>query len=262
MKIVVLIDYTEGSKIAYLQACKLATKFNGIVYALNIVALSDKANEATLKLADFIKTNYTSTNVQPLIGIGNLFEAVPEALTEIQPSLVLICTHGVKGMKQHMFGANILKLVQAIPYPTIVLQANNTVDLSEMKTILFPIGPHENYNIKIQQTAKLAMLLNATIVMYEITKINLETDKIKAENMQNARTYFEENKINYKKIKEDAEVFSAGFSKQTLAFAQNNNVELISLMATISKNELIMKVADKENFVINNLGLPILCCNA
>jgi len=38
-------------------------------------------------------------------------------------------------MFQHLFGAHILKLVQAIPYPSIVLQENNKTDLVNIKSI-------------------------------------------------------------------------------------------------------------------------------
>ena len=260
--IAVLIDFTEGAKVALKQALLLAEKTKANIVAVHIASGIDKAASAESDLKLFLEENTTlSENIRIEIGIGNLFDAVQTVFNKIEPDLCIVCTHGVKGMFQHLFGAHILKLAQSISFPTIVLQENNKVNLSEIKSILFPIGPHPEFEIKIRECSNLAKELSAEIIIYEIDRPGIDVENQLGKNKQNARDYFTKNEIVHHKVLDDLKVISAGYSRQTLAYAEENNLQLISIMASISKNDVLFGVGDKENFLINSLGIPILCCN-
>jgi hypothetical protein len=152
-------------------------------------------------------------------------------------------------------------LVQAISYSCIVLQENNRTNLSEIKSILMPIGPHPDFDIKIITSAKISIELDAPITIYEIDRIGLDLENQFEVNKEKTKTYFNQNKIQYTKVLDELKVISAGFSRQTIEYAKNNNYDMISLMSTISKNDILFGIADKENFLINAAGIPILCCH-
>jgi nucleotide-binding universal stress UspA family protein len=260
--IAVLIDFTEGAKTALNQAILLANKNGATVYGINIAETAEKVHQSETDLRAFLNTlpeSHAQTKIA--IGVGTLFTAVPSVLKKIDPDLVLVCTHGVKGMFQHLFGAHILKLVQVIPFPSIVIQENNRVDFSNINKILMPIGPHPFFEKKIRQTVRLAKAFGAEIIVYEIDKPGLDADNQMEKNRQLAKDYFTEHGITYNRILDDLRVISAGFSRQTLEYAVDNKVSLISLMATISKNDVLFGVGDKENFLVNNYGIPVLCCH-
>jgi nucleotide-binding universal stress UspA family protein len=263
-KIVVLIDFTEGSKIALKQACQLASKNGATIYVLNVVDSPDKSAQAEQALAEFIELNATcKVQAHAEVGVGNLFTAIPSLLKKIEPDLVIICTHGIKGMFQHLFGAHILKLVQTIDYPTIVVQENNKINFAEIDKILMPIGPHPDFSIKVEQTAAMAKALNAEVVVYEIDRDGFDSgDHLMDKNRNLIRQYFDEHQVAYSKKVDDLKVISAGFSRQTLEYASEEKISLISLMSTVSKDEVVFGVGDKENFLVNTYGIPILCCNA
>lgn len=260
--IAILIDFTDGSKVTLHQALLLAKKTNARLYAINIATTNDKFAQAETDLKTFIKENTEMWNsIHTEIGVGNLFEAVPAILKKIDPDLVILCTHGVKGMFQHLFGAHILKLVQAIPFPCIVLQENNKKDLSSIDSILFPLGPHPEFETKIFQTTKIAAVFAANIVLYEIDRPGLETENQMNKNLQASKDYFTQHQIPFNRVLDDLKIISAGYSRQTLDYARENNISLISIMSTVSKNDILFGVSDKENFLINTMGIPVLCCN-
>jgi hypothetical protein len=62
------------------------------------------------------------------------------------------------------------------------------------------------------------------------------------------------------KVIDELKVISAGFSRQTMEYASDNHIQLISLMASVSKLDTLYGVGDKENFLVNPNGIPILCC--
>jgi hypothetical protein len=261
-RIAVFIDFTEGSKTAMQQAVLFAKKHNSVIYAVNIAESEDKVAQTKEDLAQFCSTfEVAGLELKVEVMSGDLFAATPLVLKRIDPHLVFVCTHGVKGLKQHLFGSHILKFVQTIHYPSIVIQENNQVKFDEVKTILFPLGPHPDYMIKIESTAEIAKAFSAKVILYEIDKPGLDGDPQLDINRKNARTHFENNGISFESVVEEMKVVSAGFSRQTLEYAKENGISLISLMATVSKNDLLFGTGDKESMLVNPLGIPVLCCH-
>lgn len=260
--IVVLIDFTEGSLVALQQAIAIAKKTNSKVIALHIVLTSDKVLSAETELKNFVlKHINNSFEVETFIAVGSLNGASKEILTKIKPDLVLICTHGVKGMFQYLFGAQILKLVNSIPFPCLVIHENNHTNFTTINSILFPIGPHPEFMTKIKQTSNFAELLNLEVIIYRINKPGIDFEAILNLNENNAIKYFQENNILFKNVQEDVEIISVGYSRQTLAYAKNNNIKVMGLMANVSNNDVTFGYGDKESFLVNVEGISVLSCN-
>ena len=260
--IVVLIDFTEGSLVALQQVVAIAKQTNSKVTALHIVLTTDKVLNAETELKNFVSEHIKETyEVESLIAVGSLNGASKEILTKIKPNLVVICTHGVKGMFQYLFGAQILKLVNSIPFPCLVIHENNQTDFTDIKQILFPIGPHPEFMTKIKQTSNFAKLLNLEVVIYRINKPGIDFEAILNLNENNAIKYFQENNIPFKTVQEDVEIISVGYSRQTLAYAKNNNIKVTGLMANVSNNDVTFGYGDKESFLVNVECISVLSCN-
>lgn len=259
--IAVLIDFTEGSKTALIQAAALAKKLNAKIVGLHIVPTQNKVADATVQLEQFLQEHTGGVVTESVVSIGSLNSAVHDGLKKIDPDLVVVCTHGVKGMFQTLFGAHILKLVQSIPYPCIVIHEKSSVDLANTKKVLFPLGPHPDFMTKIKQVSAFAKALNAGVVIYEIDRPAGEYDVLLAKNMELAKTYFDEQGVSYIRVLEEVKVFSVGFSRQTIDYASENGISIIGLMATVSQNEELFGLGDKENFLVNEQGVSVLSCN-
>ncbi len=260
--IVVLIDFTEGSRSALLQGAALAKKADAKLIGLHIVNSSEKVGDGEKLLEHFMEHNLKdSVHYEAVVAEGSLNGAVRSALKKISPDLVIVCTHGIKGIAQHLFGALILKLVQEINFPCIVVQDNCAMDLINIDTILFPIGPHPDFTIKIKQTAALAKMLNAKIVIYEIERPNIDFEDILNKNIVAAKEYFQNGNIQFDVVIEDNKIITLGYFRQTMEYAKENKIYLISQMASVSNNDVVFGVGDKEKFFVNTIGLSILSCN-
>lgn len=260
-KICVFIDFTDGCKVALKQASVLAQKSNATICLLNIVDSVAEVEKTKVQLLKFAKTSLGhSVLMEAYAAVGGLMDGSKSQLQKINPDLVIIGTHGIKGLKQKFLGADILKLIKVIEFPCIVVQENSEVKENGFSKILFPIGPHHNFEVKIKQTAKFAKLFNCEVVLYEISKEGFDLNGVN-KNKNLAKAYFKENSIPFKEEAEDMTVFSAGNSRQTLNYAEKNSFDLIAMMSTISQNEILYGATDKENLLVNNLGIPILCCN-
>jgi Universal stress protein family len=261
-KICVFIDFTDGCKIALKQASVLAQKNNATICLLNIVDSVEEVEKTKVQLLKFAKTELGhSVLMEAYTGVGALMEASSLALRKLNPDLVIIGTHGIKGLKQKFLGADILKLVKMIEIPCIVVQENTKVSDVGFHKILFPVGPHHHFTTKIKQTAAFAKLFNCDVVIYEIAKEGFDLSGVVGKNIKQAKNYFTQHQVKFEEVVEEMTIFSAGNSRQTLNYAEKNSFDLISMMSTISQNEILYGATDKENLLVNQFGIPILCCN-
>lgn len=262
MKIAVFIDFSEGSKVALQQALLLCSAKQGKILAINIVADEDKKAEVAQKLIEFVQASNTNqVAIDIAVGVGDLFAESKRVLFTFNPNYVFICTHGVKGIVQTLFGAFIVKLVQSIPYPSIVFQENNSVQFNQIQKIIFPISEHEKFELKMEEATKIAQLYGATVHIYYINKPSLGDEERKLANIRNAVNHFENAGVKYEVVEEDVLFFSAGYAKQTLDYCKRNQIQLITLLATVPERDPFMNEADKENFIMNEQGIPVICCN-
>lgn len=58
-------------------------------------------------------------------------------------------------------------------------------------------------------------------------------------------------------VEEPSNTVSFGFAKQTLAYAQANNIDLIAIAPVASEEFTYMADAEKERFLTNNADIPI-----
>jgi nucleotide-binding universal stress UspA family protein len=262
MKIAVFIDFSDGSKVALQQALLLCSAKQGKILAINIVADEDKKAEVAQKLSEFVQASNTNqVAIDIAVGVGDLFAESKRVLFTFNPNYVFICTHGVKGIVQTLFGAFIVKLVQSIPYPSIVFQENNSVQFNQIQKIIFPISEHEKFELKMEEATKIAQLYGATVHIYYINKPSLGDEERKLANIRNAVNHFENAGVKYEVVEEDVLFFSAGYAKQTLDYCKRNQIQLITLLATVPERDPFMNEADKENFIMNEQGIPVICCN-
>jgi hypothetical protein len=259
--IAVLIDFTEGSVAALKQANALVKKRGGKLFGIHIVESVQKVHEAEHALTAFMN-KYCDIPFDIHIAVGSLIPASQNALKKVSADLVIICTHGVKGMFQHLFGAHILKLIQGITFPCIVIQENSQIDLANTQKILLPIGPHPDFEIKIRQTADLAQTIGASIIIYEIDRPGADFENLLSKHSDLAKKYFQEKNVPYTLVIEEVKFISVGFSRQTLEYASRNDIAILSLMSSVSKNDVIFGFGDKENFLVNEKGIAIMACNA
>jgi nucleotide-binding universal stress UspA family protein len=260
-RIAAFIDFTDGCKIALAQAAVLCKQTGAQMFAVHIVGEGVDIEQKKREVQAFTDgVPNMPSNLEAVVGTGDLPDGARHVLRHISPDCVVVGTHGIKGIKQHLFGAHILKLVQAIPYPCIVVQENTVVNPQGFGTILFPVGSHPNYDVKIAQTSSIARIFNSEIVQYEIDK-STGVEEMVQRNSRDAREYFTNQHVNYRYVLEDATVVSVGFSRQTLKFAAQNQIDLIAQMSDVPPTEAFYGLADKENFLTNEAGIPILCCN-
>lgn len=262
-KIAILLDLTESGKPALLQAKVLAGRTGAELVLVHVV--DDHVSEEihmNILLAYARSVVGDTVNLSAQIGHGNFLHELPGMVEKINPDLVVLCTHGIHGIAQNLFGAHVLKVVQSLKYPVLVVQENSVIDPNGLQKILLPASPFADFHIKMKQCAEIAKHFKAEIIYYEIDKYLGNTEEQIASNAKMASEYMEAKGIPYKAVLEENKVMSLGHAQQTINFAEEQHVNLIGLSSNTHHEFMAMGKADKEKFLTNDKGIPVLCCGA
>ena len=169
-KVLVPHDFTSVADTAINHAAKIASIFDGGIYLLHIVGKDKEVGDAREKLTKIAEEAAKTYNlkVEPIIRIGNIFEDIGDVATEIDARLIVMGTHGVKGI-QKLVGSYALKVITHSKVPFIfsggMKEANDIIELakySECNAIAAASILHYN-DLTIQDIKKIAIANNLKV---------------------------------------------------------------------------------------------------
>jgi len=194
-----------------------------------------------------------------IIRKGSIFTEIADEACDLCYKLMVIGSHGIKGLREKFFGADILKLVKTLPIPVYVIQEDYSMPNDGINTILFPASTHDAFDKKIRATIEVASKFNSVVHLYTVQKPGTEWPDSLKSNLELAKQSFEQNNIVYERVNEEQSTFSVGYSKQILQYANNVNVDLIAIVSVESKEYYNIADADKQAILTNDHRIPVLC---
>lgn len=258
-KILVPVDFTELSEKVIEQATLICAKTGLGMVLLHIVKHEKDKEPAWLKLEEIngrIKNSH-AVSCETKVRLGSIFNEIPDEGRNAEYSLMIIGTHGIKGLKQKLMGADILKLVSKSPVPSLVIQNDFPVK-KDFDKIILPVASHEYYKRLVDATCFFGKYYGGEIHLFSIEKPGYEWPESIRQNINMAQAKFEDVDIPVVRTREKQTVLSVGYARQTLQYATKVNADLISVMAVASEEYHYFAQQDKENLVNNEYGIPIL----
>ena len=260
-KIIVPTDLTNAAGQAIKQATAIARKARTNLTLLHVLNDKSPSAEETRKLLAIEAENIqaqSGIHCDFLVKEGNIFEVIPYVASEHDYDLMVIGTHGIRGIRQMLFGANILKLVSKIPMPVLVVQENSPL-IENFSKILLPVSSHKSFRSVLESTLLFAGIYAPEIHLYSIHKAGFDWPEQILINIEEASRQFESGKVKMIRIKEDQNVYSLGYAKQTLKYAVSAGVDVICMMSVSSKEYYYFAQSDKETLLLNEYHIPVLC---
>jgi nucleotide-binding universal stress UspA family protein len=262
-KILVLVDATATAEKAVDQAIALAKRTQADI-SLCYVSKHDSDDEIeALKLelgrhAQRVQEHGLKAEV--VVKIGDLEDEVKILVGRSRPDLVVIGTHGKQGVRQNLFGTAIHKLVKEIQAPSLVV--NDFMDGARQgfASIMLPVAPHEDYLNKVKHSC-LVLSDQGRIVIFAILKPGIGLDTKIQKNIQEAKEFLDKEGVKWDYLEVDADRYSVGFARQTIDEAKNRGMDLLSIMANVSNENQHFGKIDKENVLLNDAGIAVLCSN-
>ena len=259
--IVVPWDFTPVAEHALAHAAKISRMVHDEVCLLHIVDKGIKLKEEGEKkvllrhVADENSKKYNMPINAEIIK-GSIFTSIAEFVNDKEARLVIMGTHGMKGM-QKLTGSWALKVIVKSKVPFIVVQ-DPPVDQERYHNIVFPVDFRRENKEKTQMAIYMGKYFDSKVHILVTTSTDKNIVKKTKINLNFAIRYLIQNNIEY----EIHEIPKGNFAQQTLDFAQRINADLILIMTTKNITFADYMVGASEQYIIaNSSKIPVCCVN-
>lgn len=256
--IIVPWDFTHVAEFALLHAVNICKLFNRELMLLHIVenphALKASLEKLEKRSAEVSKAH--SLKVHPLVQAGNIFETIREAAYEQKAELVVMGTHGRKGM-QKLWGSWALKVMANSKVPFLVVQQKPERD--SFTKIVIPIDFRSEHKEKVTWMSYLSRHFNSTFLVFKRKVSDRGFRRKIASNLHYAESFLKNNDVSY-------EIHTSkgkkSFEKETVEFAKEQDADLILVMVTRDIGFFDYIIAAREQYIIANPEkIPVMCTN-
>jgi nucleotide-binding universal stress UspA family protein len=259
--IVVPWDFTIVAEHALAHAARISHMVGNDICLLHIVDHKINPKDETGKkarLQQLIEENSKKYNVAISYHIskGSIFRAIAEFANDKEASLVVMGTHGMKGM-QKLTGSWALKVIVKSKVPFIVIQ-DPPADQERYHNIVFPVDFRGENKEKIKMAIFMGKFFESKIHM--LVAINTDKNLIKKTkiNLNFAIKFLIQNNIDY----EIHDIPRGNLAEQTIDFAQKINADLILIVTTKNITFADYVVGASEQYIIaNSSKIPVCCVN-
>lgn len=259
--IVVPWDFTPVAENALAHAVRIGRQVNNEVALLHIVepGIKQKAEGEKKyllqRVADNAHVKY-GIAVSWFIVKGSIFTSIAEFVNEKDANLVVMGTHGMKGM-QKLTGSWALKVIIKSKVPFIVVQ-DPPSDLGKFHNIVFPVDFRKENKEKIKMAIYMGKYFDSKIHILVSATSDKNLAKRTKINLAFAVKYFIQNNIEY----EVHEIPKGKPAERTIEFAQKINADMILIITT--KNITFADYAlgaSEQQIIANSSRIPVCCVN-
>jgi hypothetical protein len=187
---------------------------------------------------------------------GSIFTSIADYVNEKDASLVVMGTHGIKGM-QKLTGSWALKVIVKSKVPFIVIQ-DPPADQEKYHNIVFPVDFKAENKEKIKMAIFMGKYFDSKIHMLVSVSTDKNILKKTKINLNFAIKYLIQNNIEY----EIHDMPKGKIAEQTIDFAQKINADLILIITT--KNITFADYglgASEQSIIANSSRIPVCCVN-
>ena len=252
-------DFSQVAEYALLHCIQYARIINGVIYLVHVVKKDKEIAPALERLtAEKVKaSNAHNINLEAIVRVGNIFTTIGELAVELDAKLVIMGTHGAKGM-QKFTGSYALKVIADTSAPFIVIQAPPAH--AQIKTVLFPVDAQKEVKQKLAQARFLARYYDLKFILCKPANIS-DSQIIKRvnNNINFCRNYLKQFGINHEVVTVEG---TGDFAEATLIYAKDNKPDLILITITkdIGLSDFILG-ADEQKIITNESDIPVMCVN-
>lgn len=259
-RILIPVDFTPVAINAVNHAVAVGKAFESEIHLLHIVAKKSEFSEARTRLNAFEKehlADYSGSSIAT-VRIGNLFDDIDDVSVEMDANLVIMGTHGLKGM-QFITGGRALKILRECSVPFVITQSRPVRDTG-YDDIVVPLDLHQDTKQKLSIVAEMASYFKGRVHMISPAESDEFLQNQLRRNVEFAADYFEERGIEYTtKISEHD---SGAFVKDVIRYAASIEADLISIMNFHERSLMgILGNSYEQQIITNEAEIPVLVLN-
>ena len=259
-KLLVPTDFTNEAHSAIQHAVKLGVIVQAEVILLNVVKVKSDIPAATTKLKEeekWAKTVNDQIDVRSFVRVGNIFDDIGDAASELGVSLIIMGTHGASGW-QKITGSYALKVITNSSVPFIVVQ-DQLMNDTGYDSIVVPLDLNNETKQKLEMVASIAHYFDSEVHLITPNESDeFLSNKLKANRIWAAKY------LKGKNVKFTTQIVDDGDNLLEGVFKLSKKVEadLIAIM-NLQKNSLmgVLGSSYQQEIIANKAKVPVLCLN-
>jgi len=252
-------DFTQVADYALLHAFKFAEKANTKKIVLIHITKSEKEDEEALeKLKPVVSENQGRNGIEivPMARKGSIFTTIGEVASEVGAELVIMGTHGLRGM-QKLTGSWALKVIVSSKVPFVVVQ--EPPNETDLRDIVFPIDFKRESKEKLNWVSYFYKYFSPK---FHIIKPNttdvLFIKRIKA-NIAFARKFMDSKGVEYEIVTAEGK---KNFPNEIIEYSKSINADLILTLSTKNIGLADYMLGAHEQYIIaNSFKIPVMVIN-
>ena len=256
--ILITWDFTQKSEYALEHGINLAKHLNTDITLIHIVKKDKEVDAAQVKMDALASETGKKSNlkINSVVPVGTIFSTISEIATDIHAEMVIMGTHGMKGM-QKLVGSWALKVIAGSKVPFIVVQAAPTSH--GFQKIVFPLDFRKENKEKINWIYYIGRLYNSTFYIIKDKVTDIKFRKGVHSNLMFTEKFLRSNEIPY-------EIHTApgkkDFTHETIEFAHEIKADLLLIMTTkdITTFDYVLG-AGEQQIISNSYEIPVMCIN-
>jgi len=253
-------DLTQAADIALHFALRIADRASSTVTLLHVVKDGEATGPEGMahkgRLDDHVKRMNGSERVRKLLLEGRFLDRIPEESARGH-ALTVLGTHGPRGIRQNLFGADILKLVRNLAGPSLIVQEHTQTD-NTFDRIVLPVAAHSDISPLLDAVCMLARLHASEVHIYQLVRVNEQPSEQLLRNKLRMIERLNAEHVRHVEVSEPSSVFSVGFAEPTIRYANKVDAGCIAIMAHASDELRYLADAEKERMLTNEPGIPVL----
>jgi len=259
--IVVPWDFSKIADHAFTHAAKIAKMVDNPIVLLHIVGKGIKTAEYKKredKLRHLCEEYSGKFEVRAGFALlpGTIFTAIAEYVNEHEASLVVMGTHGIKGM-QKLTGSWALKVIIGSKVPFVVVQ-EPPKDMEKYHDIVLPVDFRTESRDKLKMAIFMGKYFDSKVhILKSVTTDKALKKKVNV-NLSFAMKFLMQNNIEYK----IHEVPKGNLAQKTIEFAQKINADAIMIVTTKNITMADFMLGAQEQYIIGNSSkIPVCVVN-
>lgn len=255
-------DLSETSMTGVAYAELVAHRLGGAVTLLHLLDKHEKRDDGGSLVKDELeeqRRSVSSVPVEAYVREGDFMKGIAEESGN--GHVLMVCaTHGSRGLRQSLFGPDIIKLVRKVAIPSLVVH-KNSAPAPDFGTIVLPVAGHADISGLLDAVCLLAGNFGSTVHIYQQIRPGEQASEALVRNKQLMVERLQAKGISFLEVEEPSHGFSVGFSQPTIAYAKKVGAGCIAIMSVASEEYRYIADAEKERLLTNEAGIPVLCAH-
>ncbi len=256
--ILVPYDFTDVTLNAAGHAVNLSHVLKTHITLLHIAKSEADISPLEVQLAEAAQLVEKTYGVKPeiLVREGTIFKTINQVSEELECSMVVMGTHGMKGL-QKVTGSWALKVIVGSRIPFLVVQG--PPEKKDYSKIVFPVDFKTENKEKLRWAEFLSRYFKTRILLLSSSARGGGLDSRTRANVVFCKKFLEEREIDYELILAKNQ---SSFSQETIDFAKEQEADLIIIMTTrdIAFHDYVLG-ATEQSIIANSAKVPVMVIN-